>query len=149
MNDQLSEYNLHCTLYYMTMGGMIMPQSAYLKPKTEDELSLDHIKSLLSYYMDITSKTGEQLSWSYSESAFPYTLIEQVDGDIWFYLKGKHSDYRMIIIGLVDNKLQIVLPDQSTHGDKAKANELCKFLANKLQADLTLFNGRTMYYAKK
>jgi Domain of unknown function (DUF1885) len=126
-----------------------MPQSAYLTPVTDENLSLIHVKELLTYYMNITSKTGEQLSWSYGDFAFPYTLVENADSDGWFYLKGKNDAYCTIVIGLVEKKIQVVLPDQSTHGDKAKANELCKFLATKLKADLILFNGRKMRYAKK
>ncbi|MCA0174474.1 DUF1885 family protein [Bacillus sp. RAR_GA_16] len=126
-----------------------MPQSAYLTPTTGEDFSLNHVKSLLTYYMDITSKTGEQLSWSYGNFAFPYTLVEKTESDDWFYLKGKNDDFRTIVIGIANKTLQIVLPDHSTHGDKAKANELSKFLATKLKADLILFNGRKMLYTKK
>lgn len=42
--------------------------------------------------------------------------------------------------------IQLVLPDGSTHGDKAKGNEFGKHFAKKLKAELQLFNGRTMYY---
>lgn len=126
-----------------------MPQSAYLTPTTDEDLSLDVVKSLLTYYMDITSKTGEQLSWSYGNFAFPYTFVEKAESGDWFYLKGKTDDFRTIVIGITNKKVQIVLPDHSTHGDKAKANELSKFLATKLKADLILFNGRKMLYTKK
>ena len=42
--------------------------------------------------------------------------------------------------------IQVTLPEQSTFGDKGKANEFCKFLAKKLQGELHLFNERIMYY---
>ncbi len=126
-----------------------MPQSAYLTPRMEDSLSLEKIKELLIYYQEITAKTGEQLSWSYRETAFPYTLTQKPTISDWFYLKGLNEGYSIILIGISNNVIQVVLTDQSTHGDKAKANELCKFLSNKLQADLTLFNGRKVQYTKK
>ncbi|WP_347550553.1 DUF1885 family protein [Pseudalkalibacillus hwajinpoensis] len=127
-----------------------MPQSAYLIPKTDSLIELNQIKDLLHYYVELTTRTGKQLSWSYEQSAFPYTLIDKPEAENnWFYLKGITDGYHMIIIGLVKDRIQVVLPDQSTHGDKAKANELCKFLANKITADLILFNGRTMYYSQK
>lgn len=42
--------------------------------------------------------------------------------------------------------IQLVLPEGSTHGDKAKGNEFGKHFAKKLKAELHLFNGRVMYY---
>ncbi|MGB8001526.1 MAG: DUF1885 family protein [Anaerobacillus sp.] len=126
-----------------------MPQSAYLTPRTEESLSLEKVKELLIYYQELTTKTGEQLSWAYSESAFPYTLTQKPNISDWFYLKGLNDAYSIILIGVSHNFIQVVLTDQSTHGDKAKANELCKFLASKLHADLTLFNGRKIQYQKK
>ncbi|WP_377889452.1 DUF1885 family protein [Alkalihalobacillus sp. R86527] len=128
-----------------------MPQSAYIAPESHDDLDLDTIKTFLTYYMEITKKTGEQLSWDYGASAFPYNIMDQTteESDSWFYLKGTTEEYRGMVIGLTTDAIQIVLPDYSTHGDKSKANEICKFLANKLNGDLTLFNGRTMYHTKK
>ncbi|TKD71811.1 DUF1885 family protein [Pseudalkalibacillus hwajinpoensis] len=125
-----------------------MPQSAYLAPREVEDINLNKIKDLLIYYKELMNKTGEQLSWSYGDSAYPYDLIEKPE-DPWFYLKGKNEDYRMIIIGISDKRIQVVLPDQSTHGDKAKANELCKFLATNLKANLTLFNGRVIQHSQK
>ncbi|KMM38821.1 DUF1885 family protein [Guptibacillus hwajinpoensis] len=125
-----------------------MPQSAYLTPREIGDINLATVKDLLIYYEEIMTKTGEQLSWSYGDSAYPYELVEK-EGNEWFYLKGKNENYRMIIIGLSEKGIQVVLPDQSTHGDKAKANELCKFLAMKLKAELTLFNGRVIHHSQK
>lgn len=42
--------------------------------------------------------------------------------------------------------VQVVLPENCTHGDKSKANEYCKFIAKRLKAELHLFNGRVLYY---
>ncbi|WP_270181723.1 DUF1885 family protein [Alkalihalobacillus sp. CinArs1] len=124
-----------------------MPQSAYVAPKSKEDLDLNVVKSFLIYYKEITEKTGKQLSWDYGTSAFPYNIMGHDEN--WFYLKGTSEEYRGIVIGLTEDALQIVLPDYATHGDKAKANELCKFLAKKMNGDLTLFNGRTMYTTKK
>ena len=113
------------------------------------------MKNWLNRYQDQVTKTGEQLGWNYAEAAFPYTLETKAEEEgIWFYLKGRNELYRTIVIGLGTKKnedgdihyVQIVLPDGSTHGDKAKANEFCKYLARHLQAELHLFNGRIMYF---
>jgi len=42
--------------------------------------------------------------------------------------------------------IQVVLPEDSTHGDKGKANEFCKYLAKEYKGELHLFNDRIMYY---
>ncbi|GGG90210.1 hypothetical protein GCM10010918_56360 [Paenibacillus radicis (ex Gao et al. 2016)] len=127
-----------------------MVQSAYIKlvqGSAEGELSLAQLKEKLLHYRDQTTLTGQQLDWDYAEAAFPYT-IETKQDDRWFYLKGTHPSYKYIIFGTDEagTTIQAVLPEQSTHGDKAKANELCKYLAKQLQAELQLFNGRTIYY---
>ncbi|MCA0987910.1 DUF1885 family protein [Guptibacillus algicola] len=128
-----------------------MPQSAYIVPNSHDQLDLNSVKSFLTYYKEITNKTGEQLSWNYGASAFPYNIMDQStdESDNWFYLKGTTEEYRGMVIGLTKDGIQVVLPDYATHGDKSKANEICKFLAKKINGNLTLFNGRTMYHSKK
>lgn len=113
------------------------------------------------YYREIASKTGEQLSWQYGRAAFPYEFAETPEGkDQWFYLQATDTaNYRYIVFGVdsedVDDEedgsrkqsyIQVTLPDDGTHGDKNKANELCKFIAKKLKGELHLFNGRVMYY---
>jgi len=45
-----------------------------------------------------------------------------------------------------ENYIQVTLTPESTHGDKGKANEFCKYLAKQYKAELHLFNGRVMYY---
>jgi hypothetical protein len=133
-----------------------------LVPASEkQEITLDEVKDLLLYYKGITSKTGEQLTWDYSEAAFPYTIEEKRESEgRWFYLKGLNPNkHRYILIGVGSEKgeadsdsrffIQVSLTDISTHGDKGKANEFCKFLASKLKGELHLFNGRVMYYYPK
>jgi len=134
-----------------------MSQSAYIKlvpASNVQQMTLDDVKGWLRHYQEQTALTGEQLGWDYREAAFPYTMETKQD-DRWFYLKGINSHYNYIIFGM--NKaasaagdqvpcIQVVLPDEATHGDKAKANELCKYIAKRLQGELTMFNGRTTYY---
>lgn len=134
-----------------------MSQSAYIKlvkGSQDQELTLQHIQSTLLRYREQTAKTGEQLGWDYAEAAFPYT-IESSGDERWFYLKGINVHYKHLIIGpgkttSVQGEevpcIQVVLPDEATHGDKAKANELCRYMAKTLLAELTMFNGRTIYY---
>lgn len=141
-----------------------MSLNAYIKlvPASEKQvISVEEVKDMLMYYRSITTKTGEQLSWGYSEAAFPYTIEEkeEADGD-WFYLKGidpRKNKYILIGVSAEEeagseeksNYIQVSLTDISTHGDKGKANEFCKFLASKLKGELHLFNGRVMYYYPK
>ncbi|UHA74082.1 DUF1885 family protein [Paenibacillus sp. 481] len=122
---------------------------------TRATVSLDELKQQLQHYREQTSLTGKQLSWEYAEAAFPYT-IETKPGQehLWFYLKGTDPLYRYIMFGVGTSErdsiqrqvVQVVLPDDATHGDKAKGNELCKYLAKTWKAELKLFNGRTMYF---
>lgn len=144
-------------------GGRMMAENAYIKlvPSSEKQtISTEEVKELFYYYQDILSKTGEQLNWEYSQTAFPYELNETDEGKgKWFYLKSTHDRYNLILIGVdtetIINKdggekeltyIQVTLPESSTYGDKGKANEFSKFLAKKLKAELHLFNGRVMYY---
>jgi hypothetical protein len=135
-----------------------MSQSAYLyfvEGSEVSSLTLEEVKDQLTRYRDQVSKTGQQLDWNYAAAAFPYTIETKPEGENqWFYLKGQDELYRYIVFGVgsasVDgserNYVQIVLPEGSTHGDKSKANELCKYLGRHLKAELHLFNGRIMYY---
>lgn len=127
-----------------------MSQSAFIKlvqGSTVTELPLEQLKERLLHYREQTALTGKQLDWDYADAAFPYTIESQED-DRWFYLKGSNPLYKYMIWGHGDSlsTIQVVLPEEATHGDKAKANELCKYLAKQLQAALTMFNGRTIYY---
>ncbi|TLS37691.1 DUF1885 family protein [Pseudalkalibacillus caeni] len=137
-----------------------MGKSAFVKLVTDSlkqEITIEEIKALLKSYIDHTYKTGEQLNWSYMQAAFPYQIEETSEGrNKWFYLKGNTSGYYYIVVGLDKQNennagpvIQIALPEKSTHGDKGKAIEFCKYIASKLQGELTLFNGRKMFYYKK
>lgn len=135
-----------------------MSQSAYLyfvEGSEAQSLTLDELESQLLRYREQTAKTGEQLGWDYAAAAFPYTIEKKPEGEgIWFYLKGDGDAYNYIVFGVGSKPadegsrhfVQVVLPEGCTHGDKAKANELCKYLARHLKAELHLFNGRVMYY---
>ncbi|WP_309867998.1 DUF1885 family protein [Bacillus sp. SLBN-46] len=140
-----------------------MAVNAFIKlvpSSAKQTITIDEVKELFYYYKDITSKTGDQVSWQFGESAFPYDIKETEDGKgKWFYLQANLERYYAILIGVdtesVQNDdgvireqtyIQVTLPEQSTYGDKGKANEFCKFLAKKLQGELHLFNERVMYY---
>jgi len=135
-----------------------MSQSAYLyfvEGSAVPSLTLEELKEHLLRYQEQVAKTGQQLGWDYAEAAFPYT-IETKSGaeNEWFYLKGVNDLYHSIVFGTGVTEgedggkhyVQVVLPDSSTHGDKNKAIELCKYIARHLKAELHLFNGRVMYY---
>lgn len=140
-----------------------MASNAYIKlvpSSVKEEITTDEVKELFQYYKDITAKTGHQVEWKYNEAAFPYELKEKQEGKgKWFYLESDHDRYNVILLG-IDNEvirdedgsereqsyIQITLPETATFGDKGKANEFCRFLAKKLQAELHLFNRRVMYF---
>src|SRR6476660_4627482 len=127
-----------------------MAINAYIKlvpSSLKQTITTDEAKDLFLYYQQITGKTGDELEWDYENYAFPYEIKETEEGKgKWFYLSSNHERYNAILVG-VDKEnyrsengeekeqtyIQITLPDQSTFGDKGKANEFCKFLAKKLQ----------------
>ena len=135
-----------------------MSQSAYIslvQGSKIDAVTLDDVKEQLHQYQEQTALTGRQLGWDYADAAFPYSIEQKPEAqEQWFYLKGKNPLHRYIVIGTGTREadgaavpyIQIVLPDGSTHGDKAKANELCKWIGKRLQAEVKLFNGRTFYF---
>lgn len=135
-----------------------MSQSAYIsfvQGSTIAEIDLEGIKEQLHQYKEQVSQTGLQLGWEYADAAFPYTFETKPEAnDQWFYLKSDSPLYRYIVFGagLREEEgsaipyIQVMLPDGSTHGDKAKATELCKWIGKRLKAEVKLFNGRTMYY---
>jgi hypothetical protein len=141
----------------------MMAVNAFIKlvpSSAKQTITTEEVKELFHYYKNITSKTGDQLNWDYADTAFPYEINETAEGKgKWFYLKSNHDRYNLILIG-VDTEtiisedgtereqtyIQVTLPEQSTYGDKGKANEFCKFLAKKLQGELHLFNERVMYF---
>ncbi|WP_253701426.1 DUF1885 family protein [Bacillus sp. FJAT-27445] len=148
----------------MNQGGMVLAENAFIKlvpSSVKQSITLEELKDYFHYYKEITSKTGAQVNWDFDESAFPYEIKETPEskGD-WFYLSTSDPDrYRAIAIAVgkeaveledgtssIQSYIQISLPDGALAGDKGKANEFCKFLAKKLQAELHLFNGRIMYF---
>lgn len=143
-------------------------KSAYIRlvdESTTTQVDLEDVKQKFERYVDMTTKTGEQLAWDYAGAAFPYTVVEPPEGKgRWFYLKGTNpSLYKYIVVGVGKkgeedeaseekgyDVIQIFLPDDATQGDLSKANELSKYLARTYQAELQLFNGRIMYcYPRK
>lgn len=142
---------------------MMMAENAFIKlvpSSAKQTISIEEVKELFHFYKDITAKTGDQLNWQYGESAFPYEIKETEEGKgFWFYLHSDNDRYKAILLGIdketireengqerEQSYIQVTLPEQSTFGDKGKANEFCKFLAKKLQGELHLFNERIMYY---
>lgn len=135
-----------------------MSQSAYLslvQGSAAAQITLEDVKQHLQHYREQTSLTGQQLDWNYADAAFPYTVeTKPGEEDRWFYLKGRKPQYRYILFGTgvraegdrIVPYIQVVLPEQATHGDKSKANEYCKWLGKKLLAEVKLFNGRIIYY---
>ncbi|MBB6454969.1 hypothetical protein HNQ94_003463 [Salirhabdus euzebyi] len=126
-----------------------MSKSTFIYVDKEENLTLEQVRDYLHYYQDITTKTGEQLDWNYQQHAFPYVMSVQKDNKgHYIWLKGMQDRYHHILIGIGkrDDKqfVQITLPIDATHGDKAKANEFAKFLTKKLNGKLQLFNGRVM-----
>ena len=140
-----------------------MTENAYIKLVPESvkgTVTIEDVKELLNYYQMITAKTGKQLDWDYDKKAFPYEMKEpEKMKDKVIYLQSNEDRYHMILIGVdqevvkdedglerIQSYIQFTLPETATFGDKGKANELCKFLAKKLRAQLHLFNNRVMYY---
>lgn len=140
-----------------------MAENAYIKlvPSSEKEtITIDEVKELFHYYKKITAKTGDQVNWQYENSSFPYEIKEKDEGKgKWFYLSSNKDRYFAILVGvdkeMIRNEngeekeqtyIQITLPEESTFGDKGKANEFSKFIARKLKGELHLFTGRVMYF---
>lgn len=133
-------------------------QSAYIslvQGSKADSITLDGIKEQLHQYREQMALTGRQLGWDYEDAAFPYAVEQKPEAaDVWFYLKGTHPLYRHIVFGTGQRQeedkaipfIHVVLPDDATHGDKSKANELCKWIGKRLLAEVKLFNGRTLYF---
>ena len=118
-----------------------------LVPKSNQQsVSIDDIKQLFHYY-----KTVVQINYAYTNTAFPYDILDTSTTTL--KLQSTHDRYDSIYVGVGIEKeqsyIQISLPPNATFGDKGKANEFCRFLAKKLEGELQLFNGRTMYFYKR
>jgi hypothetical protein len=135
-----------------------MSQNAYIKlvaGSSVPSLSLDELKEKLHLYREQLSLTAKQLGWEYDDAGFPYTIETKPEGENkWFYLKGTNPLYKYMVMGVGSSTendeerhfVQVVLPNDATHGDKSKGNEFCKHLGKQLKAELHLFNGRIMYF---
>ena len=144
-----------------------MIEHAYIKlvkASKQQTITIDELKDAFHYYKRITALTGDQLDWTYADSAFPYIIKETEEGKGQFiYLAATNDRYKIIVLGvsaetvvdpttgdeLEQAYIQITLPESATFGDKGKANEFAKFLAKRLDGELHLFNGRIMYYYKR
>ncbi len=121
---------------------------------TQQEIQLEDVKKKLEYYVEQAALTGQQLNWDYASATFPYTMEEQSDGTTtWLVLKGKEPHlYKYLVIGVGKEEqsgqhyIQVIVPQDATHGDRAKANEFCRYLARSYQGELHLFNGRVIYF---
>lgn len=129
-------------------------QHAFIRlvPKSPKQtVTLGDVQQLFTYYQTITAQTGKQINWDYAHSAFPYEMIQTSDTTL--HLQSNHDRYRSIYIGVGEENeqhfVQITLPESATFGDKGKANEFCRYVAKKLEGELQLFNGRTMYFYKR
>lgn len=128
----------------------------FVEGSSVQSVTLSDVKAKFKRYVDMTTKTGEQLGWNYGEAAFPYVIEERPEGkDQWFLLKGNNPQlYKAIIIGVGSREtdgeerhfIQISLPESATQGDMSKANEFCRYLAREFKAELHLFNGRIQYF---
>ena len=138
-------------------GGEHLSKSAYIK--LTQTVSLDEVKEKLDHLIDNTSRTGEQLDWDYASAAFPYSVKEKKtsDGNHWLLLKGKESRLYRILLDRDGSRqreghrrlfprFRSWFPMGPLHGDYAKANEFCRFLAKSFAAELHLFNGHVMYF---
>ncbi|HDR7381107.1 TPA: DUF1885 family protein [Bacillus toyonensis] len=123
-----------------------------LVPKSnQHSVSTNDIKQLFQYYKTVTSQTGVQINYAYTNTAFPYEILDTSATTL--KLQSSHDRYDSIYVGVgIENEqsfIQISLPSNATFGDKGKANEFCRFLAKKLEGELQLFNGRIMYFYKR
>jgi hypothetical protein len=147
----------------------------FVEGSTVQQVSLQDVKEKINHYIDMVNKTAKQLDWEYNNAAFPYTIVEKPEArGQWLYLQGKDSKlYKYILVGVgsrqIEKKaaqpktdgdeetssvstptqehyIQITLTEESTHGDKGKANEFCKHLGKEYKAQVQLFNDRVMYY---
>ncbi|PET54618.1 hypothetical protein CN514_18095, partial [Bacillus sp. AFS001701] len=102
-------------------------------------------------YIQSSTKIGQQVDWNYEKVSFPYTISnKKLDDQDALYLQSNDSRYKHFVVSIQDDKnIVITLLPNSTYGDKGKANELCRYLAQKIEAKLELFNNRIMYFYKR
>jgi hypothetical protein len=138
-------------------GRSDLSKSALIKlveGSTQEDVSLDTVKSIFQAYLEKMDRTGKQLGWDYRGAAFPYSIEEKEEnGSRYLVLRGKEpSQYYYLLVGVGKEKetgntyIQVVVPDRATAGDRNKANEYSRFIAKSLQAELHMTNGRVLYY---
>jgi len=115
------------------------------------EVNLELVQELLKEYISASNKIGIQVDWKYEEASFPYQIsIKKLDEQDCIYLSCQDSRYKHFVLSCPSEEtIQIMLLPNSTFGDKGKANELCKYIAQKVEGKLELFNNRIMYFYKR
>ncbi|MEE6452097.1 DUF1885 family protein [Gottfriedia acidiceleris] len=131
---------------------MVQQATIQLVDKSKyQEANLELINNLINDYIQSSTKIGQQLDWNYERVSFPYTISnKKLDDQDALYLQSNDSRYKHFVVSIQDDKnIVITLLPNSTYGDKGKANELCRYLAQKIEAKLELFNNRIMYFYKR
>jgi len=131
---------------------MIQQASISLVEKSKyTEVNLELVQELLKEYINTSNKIGIQVDWKYETASFPYQIsIKKLDEQDCIYLSSQDSRYKHFVLSCPNEQtIQIMLLPNSTFGDKGKANEFCKYLAQKVEGKLELFNNRTMYFYKR
>lgn len=115
------------------------------------EANLELLKTLVNDYIQSSTKVGQQLDWNYQNASFPYNISnKKLDDYDSLYLKSNDSRYNHFVLSVQDDRnIVITLLPNSTYGDKGKANELCRFIAQRTEGKLRLFNERVMYFYKR
>ncbi len=131
---------------------MVQQATIQLMDKSKyQEASLDLLKNLINDYIQSSAKIGQQVDWNYERVSFPYNVSnKKLDEQDALYLKSNDSRYNHFVVSIQDDKhIIITLLPNSTYGDKGKANEMCRYLAQKVEGKLELFNKRIMYFYKR
>jgi hypothetical protein len=121
---------------------------------TKQDIDMNEIKAMFHSYVKQNKKTAQQLNWNYEYFSFPYEIEDASINKEKIKLISNHDRYHSLSIHIERDKdkqtvIIVSLLNQSTYADKGKANDLCKFLAKNLEAELHLFNGRVMYYNRR
>ena len=76
-----------------------------LVPKSNQQsVSIDDIKQLFHYYKTVTSKTGVQINYAYTNTAFPYDILDTSATTL--KLQSTHDRYDSIYVGVGIEKEQ-------------------------------------------
>lgn len=79
-----------------------------LVPKSNQQsVSIDDIKQLFHYYKAVTSKTGAQINYTYTNTAFPYEILDTSTTTL--KLQSNHDRYDSIYIGVgIENEQSFI-----------------------------------------